>query len=226
MYYVQFTRAHVAAGFVLFCVMLLAGPAAASVILDDEAAFRSAAPTSILEDFEGLAVGESVLALATPGYAFGILSNGEYPVGYQQSSGGTTRSGVRTIVNSSNAAFPGQGPLVLVAETGVEFSAVGYWNTGGDDTTRLSAFDRAGNLLETAVSAFGETFLGFTDLTHASRIEISGETGNFWFSIDDLQIATANAGRDDGVVALPPTLPMLALGALGLVRRKWRMASQ
>ncbi|GGE16960.1 hypothetical protein GCM10011360_02190 [Primorskyibacter flagellatus] len=200
-------------------VMLAPCAGLAATVHTDLASFLTAAPGAAVETFESLCVGEAVTSLPTPHYDFGLLGNGQDPVGYAQSNGGTVSSGVRTIVNSGNALFPGAGPIVVAADAGYEITGFGYWNTGGDDTTRLTAFVGGASVLS-EVSAFGAVFLGFAGMSGVSSLSISGETGNGWFSIDDMWVETAAMPA----VPLPATSVLLlaALGAVGAAAHRKR----
>ncbi|QGZ91063.1 PEP-CTERM sorting domain-containing protein [Microcystis aeruginosa] len=92
----------------------------------------------------------------------------------------------------------------------------GFFNTGGDDTLQLSAFDASNNLIEQATVSGSNLnpnsfkFLGIVTSIPASRIEISPVGGNGLFSIDNLQVATKS------IQSVPEPSTILGIVTLGL----------
>jgi len=184
---------------------------AAPITYNDETIFQTTVGTVSVETFEDYILFEPVSVLPALGGTFDVLSNGSFPTGYDQSSGGTARSGSVTLMNNDKIGLPGLGSIVFIADSNIEFSAFGLWNTGGDDTVRLSVYDANNILLATTVSTFGESFIGISGLLGGVRAEISAETGNGWFSIDDLQTATIST------VPIPSAVWLFGSGLLALV---------
>ncbi len=190
--------------------VFLSNSQAAPIAYNDESIFQAAAGAVNIETFEDYALLEPVLTLPLLGGTFETLSNGSFPTGYDQSSGGTARSGNKTLINNDKVGLPGLGSIGFIANSNIEFSAIGLWNTGGDDTIRLSIYDANNALLATVVSDFGETFIGITGLLGGVRAEISAETGNGWFSIDDLQTSIST-------VPIPAAAWLFGSGLLALI---------
>jgi len=191
---------------------------------NDEATFQSAAGFVNVETFESYNLLDSVSALPSLGGTFETFSNGSLPAGYDQSTGGTAHSGNRTLINNDKLALPGLGSIVFNADLNKEFSAFGLWNTGGDDTVRLSIFDVNNILLASTDSVLGETFIGITGLSGGVKAEISAVIGNGWFSIDDLQTATVPVPGTP--VPEPSTMLLLGSGLVGLIGFNYRRRKQ
>lgn len=192
-----------------------------ALVFTDEAAFQTAAGGVVLEDFEGYSLLDPVTALPALGLTVSPLSNGSAARGYDQSLGGFTRSGTISLMNNDKLGLPGLGPLEFVADPGTSFNAIGYWNGGADDTSRLTLYDADNNVIETAVvvdtnggSLNPATFLGIITTAHAVRAVISPEAGNGWFAIDDLQVGSVSVQ-----IHAPGALPLL-FGALYWFRRR------
>jgi PEP-CTERM motif len=101
---------------------------------------------------------------------------------------------------------------------------VGFFNTGGDDTLQLSAFDASNNLIEQATVSGSDLnpnsfkFLGIVTPITASRIVLSAIAGNGLFSIDNLQVAT----QSNQPVPEPSTILGIVTLGLGAVLSKKR----
>ncbi len=197
--------------------LLFSAMSHAAIIHDNEAVFQSAAGVVNTETFESYNLFDPVSALPLLGGTFDTLNNGSYPNAYDQSAGGSAHSGIRTLMNNDKLGLPGEGDIIFIADADTEFSALGLWNTGGDDTVRLSIYDSNNNLLATTASLPGESFIGIAELSGAVKAVISAEGGNGWFSIDDLQTATVSS------IPVPAAVWLFASGLLALselARRK------
>lgn len=189
-----------------------------ALVFTDEAAFQTAAGGVAVETFEGYSPFVPVSALSGLHLSFSQLNNGSFPETYDQRSGGVTRSGTITLMNNDRLGLPGLGPMEVIADPGTQFLAFGYWNTGTDDTTRLTLFDENDVVIESAVSGVQDpAFLGIINATGAVRAVIEAVGGNGWFSIDDLQVDT---GSVPVAVSAPGGASLLLLAALLLCRRR------
>jgi hypothetical protein len=158
-----------------------------------EALFQAAAGAFVLEDFEGIAAGTQVTQIVGLGVSFDPLDDDvTFPsVQLRSNTGGSAQSGVNIFLNDIDFALPGRGPMNFrPLNVGDVITAVGYWNTGGDDSTTLTFFDADGVLIETVSSLSGHNFVGIVNLAGASRVEIAPLAGNGYFTIDDLQATT------------------------------------
>ncbi len=174
----------------------------------DEAAWQAAVPSFGLENFEGFAQGTELNVLNSLDIEFDFLNNGiNYP-SVQPTLGGFSHSGSNILLNHVEAALPGLGDIIFHPLNPGDFIlGVGYWNTGGDDTTTLSFFDSGNNLIESSNSGSGLVFNGIVSIVPASFVRISELGGNGFFTIDNLQVALT-------IVPEPSTLflPLLILG--------------
>lgn len=184
-----------------------------------EALWRAAAPGFVLETFEGIAAGTQVSSLAGLGVSFDFLNDGVTHPSVQSrvNTGGFAQSGVNVFLNDIDFALPGRGPInIRPLNPGDAIFALGYWNTGGDDTTFLSFFDQNNVLIETVESSqTGGTFNfnGIVNATPAFRVEIApGSLGNGYFTLDDLQVVVNQVGQ----VPEPSSLALFTLSLLGL----------
>lgn len=199
---------------------------AAASVFTSESAFQAAAGGVNLQTFDSFAAGTQLTSLPGLGISFGPLTGGVFPSVEASSSGfgGTNFTPPNVLFNAVQPQLPGLGPIVLLPlNSNNRIFAVGYWNTGGDDSTTIRFFDANNNLLESGtLGTSGLLFLGIVNPTGAARVEIdAGPIGNGFFSIDNLQVRVAPAA----VTAVPEPVTfavvgLLALGAAGLRRRK------
>lgn len=205
--------------FAVLAALSFAPVTANAIVFTDEAAFQAAAGGVVIEDFESYSVLDPVAALSGLHLTFTPLSNGSPPRAYDQSRGGVARSGQMSLMNNDKIDTPGLGPLEIVADPGTEFLAFGYWNVGGDDTTRLTLFDVNDNVIESAVSSQDDpAFIGIIGAVGATRALIEAVEGNGWFTIDDLQVDSASV-----TAALPaPGAVMFLLLGIAIIRRRSR----
>lgn len=190
-----------------------------ALVFTDEAAFQAAAGGVVVENFESYSLFEPVAALAGLHLSFSPLGNGSAPRGYDQSSGGVSRSGQITLMNNDKLHLPALGPMEVVADTGTVFLAFGYWNVGGDDTTRLTLFDENDAVIESAVTSQDDpAFIGIIGAVGATRAVIEAVEGNGWFTIDDIQVDSASV---IAAIPAPGAVMVLLLGAV-LIRRRIR----
>lgn len=187
-----------------------------ALVFTDEATFQAATGGVVVETFESYSLFDPVAALSGLHLTFSPLSNGAAPNAYDQSRGGVARSGRISLMNNDKLLTPALGPMEIIADPGTTFLALGYWNVGGDDTTRLSLFDANDNLIESAVSGSDDpAFIGIIGAVGAVRAVIEAVDGNGWFSIDDLQVDAASVRIDAPLGGL-----FLMGGALFLLRRR------
>jgi hypothetical protein len=206
-----------------FLVAVATIASASATPFTNETLFQTAAGGGLsVETFEGFAVGNQVGSLPALGVTFGELFPGQFPeVANGLGIGGTVVSGTNVLINNDNASLPADGPIVIFAVPGSLITALGYFNTSVDDTTRLSFFDSNDVLIENANSGNGipAPFLGIFNVVGATRVEIqsTGNANNF-ISIDNLQIVTASITE----VPEPGTLFLFSLGlaGLGFARRR------
>ena len=136
--------------------------------------------------------------------------------------GGFVRSGTNVFLNDIDFALPGRGPInIRPLLAGTAITALGYWNTGGDDTTFLRFYDANNMLIEQVESITGGgnfNFNGIVSAIPAFRVEIArGTLGNGYFTLDDLQLTVARVG-----VPEPGTLLLVICGFLAARRRRSR----
>src|ERR1043165_4082650 len=128
----------------------LAGSAFATGF-NDQTAWRAAAGAFSIDDFESYGNLTEHAGLATLNVTFGLLNDGiHYPfVMNTATTGGFSESGVNVLVNRDQPILPGLGTIRMFPAAGNLFTAVGYWNTGGDDSSELRFYDASGALMET-----------------------------------------------------------------------------
>jgi hypothetical protein len=194
----------------------------------NEAAWRAAAGAFALENFDGFAAGTDLASLAALSIKFDFLSDLTHHPSVQSAAsafGGNTHSAPNALFNAFQAVLPGLGPIVIrPLNPGQSITALGYWNTGEDDSTVLSFFDAGNNLLESIdTGTNANVFVGIVNVTGAAKVVISaGSLGNGFFSIDDLQ---TNVGGAVAGVPEPQAFWLLGGGlAFIAAARKFRLA--
>ena len=183
---------------VLGVMLLVAATPALASSFSAETAWRAAAGATTLETFDGIAAGTQLSTFAPLGIRFDTLNDGTtFPsVRSRFNTGGSSHSGTQILLNDNDFALPGRGSIVFRPLTaGQAIFAVGYWNTGGDDTTTLRFFDANNVLIEEVTSGFGSVFNGIVSTVPAFRVEIAAAAGNGFFTIDDLQVRVRAGGR-------------------------------
>ena len=210
----------------LLCVV--SAPALASVTTyTDETAWRAAAGTYALENFDGFAAGAQVSALPSLGLSLDKLGAFDaYPAIYDNRCGADLKSGVNMLINFGYPCdLDLKGDLVFRPLSGSNILAMGYWNTGGGDRTKLEFFDATDAVMGSIIADYGLRFVGLVSTVAPSWIRISEDGGNKIFSIDDLQVAGQIAGGSSGVPE-PQTLALMLAGLMFAARgRKGRRAA-
>lgn len=210
----------------LLCVV--SAPAFASVVTyTDESAWREAAGTYALENFDGFTAGAQISTLPSLGLALDKLgAYNAYPAIYKNNCGGSSKSGLNTLVNFGYPCVIGtKGDLVFRQLPGSNILAMGYWNTGGDDSTKLAFFDANNTAMGSITAAVGLRFVGLVSTEAPTLIRITAVAGNLVFSIDDLQVAGQIAGRSSDVPA-PQTFALMLAGLMLVARgRRGRHAA-
>lgn len=205
--------------FSVFLALTFIPVSANALVFTNEAAFQTAAGGVVIEDFESYSLFDPVAALSGLHLSFSLPdSNGStVPQAYDQSSGGVARSGQITLMNNDKLNLPALGRMQIDADAGTEFLAFGYWNVGGDDTTRLTLYDVNDVVIETAVTSEDDpAFIGIIGAVGATRAVIEAVQGNGWFTIDDIQVDAAS------VAAAIPAPGAMMLFLLGLAYMRSR----
>lgn len=180
----------------------------------DETAWRNAVFNVYgFENFDGIAAGADVNALAPLGLRFLPLNDGTQPTVQRYSqTGGVVKSGPNNILNDRDFALPGRGPINVVPLTPGDFLfGLGMWNVGGDDQLRLTFYDAGGGIIEQVTSAPSFGFFGLVNSAGAVRAEIDFVGGNGYAPTDDWQ-AAARVTINPGPIPEPSVWAMLILG--------------
>lgn len=109
-----------------------------------EAAWRVAAGTTHIEDFESYGVGTQFTQLPGLGVSFAELAGGGYPVIYQHFEPNVTPYGSKHLGNFPNGinAINRYAPIVLMPQPGLRLTALGFYNGDGQaDTMVATAYD-------------------------------------------------------------------------------------
>lgn len=200
----------------------VSAPALASVVTyTDESAWRTAAGTYVLENFDSFTAGTQVSTLPSLGLSLDKLgAYNAYPAIYTQNCGGDVQSGVNTLINFGYPCdLDLKGDLVFRPLSGSNILAMGYWNTGGNDRTKLEFFDANGTVMGSIIADYGLRFVGIVSTVAPSWIRIREDGGNQIFSIDDLQVAGQIAGGSSGVPE-PKTFALMLAGLMLAARRR------
>ncbi len=187
----------------------------------EEAAWQTAAGTTILEDFESYAVGSQLSELLSLGIGFDTLAGGGTPNIYNHHECCVTPYGTKHLGNFPNGinAINRWDDISMYVLGGFEITALGFWNGDGQaDTLVASIYDLSNNLLGT-IGAFKGTFSGFISDVAISRIIFDGNTGDGWNHLDGLQ---TNAMRAASPIPIPGTIALFSIGLLGLMMRKMK----
>jgi hypothetical protein len=207
----------------LLCVV--SAPAVATVVTyTDETAWRAAVGTYTLENFDGFTGGAQVSSLPSLGLSLDKLgAYNTYPAIYDNQCGADLKSGVNMLINFGYPCDLNlKGDLVFRPLAGSNILAMGYWNTGGNDRTKLEFFDANGTVMGSIIADYGLRFVGIVSTVAPSWIRIREDGGNQIFSIDDLQVAGQIAGGSSGVPE-PQTLALMLAGLMFAARgRKGR----
>lgn len=166
------------------------------------------------EDFESFQPGSSIGSLPSIGVDIDPLVNGLAPtVLHGPSVGGLFRTGENTLLNGPTEAM--RGGDIIVRPSLQPLRAIGYWNTGLDDRTRLTLFRSDGSIIASQESPDvpgNFSFVGIVSSEPFAWARISPVDGNGWFSIDDLQVSSIPA----------PGSSLLMLGLIGGALRRQR----
>lgn len=181
----------------------------------EEADWRAAAGTTVLEDFESYAAGTQILSLPALGLSFDLLDGGGYPAAYNH--GGGPPYGPMHLGNFPNGIGGSNQFDDIVASVlpGYTITAFGYWNGDGQsDTLFATAYDKSDNVIG-MIGAFKDTFAGVVADMPIARIVFDGTTGDGWDHLDALQTNVA-------VIPEPSAVWLLLSGAVGAwaIRRR------
>jgi hypothetical protein len=185
---------------------LSAGPASASGF-NDEGAWQAAVGTFQKENFDGFANLTPVCRLPAVDLYMNRLNTKMHAPTVMDTSttGGSSHSGANVLVNQMAPVLPGLGPIRMFStKPGHYILGLGYWNTGGDDSTVLRFYDVNGALIESSDTGTNlMVFNGIVSNTIVGFVEIdAGAIGNGYFTLDDLQVAFAPI--PDGVTLPEP----------------------
>jgi hypothetical protein len=199
---------------------------ASATAFTDESAWRAALFNVYgFENFDSLATGSDVNALANLGIKFLPLNDGTQPTvqSYSQ-TGGQVKSGPNNLLNDRDFTLPGRGPINVTTIDASDFIfGLGLWNVGGDDQLRLTFYDANNNAIETVTSSPAFGFFGIVNAAGAVRAEVDFVGGNGYAPTDDWQAATRR-NIIPGAVPEPATWGMMLFGfaAVGAALRRSR----
>jgi hypothetical protein len=149
----------------------------------------------------GITAGAQVSTLPSLGLSLDKLgAYNAYPAIYDNRCGADLKSGVNMLINFG---YP----------SGSNILAMGYWNTGGNDRTKLEFFDANGTVMGSIIADYGLRFVGIVSTVAPSWIRIREDGGNQIFSIDDLQVAGQISGQSSGIPE-PQTLTLMLAGLM------------
>jgi hypothetical protein len=194
---------------VSLCALAFASTAAVvqATGFNDESAWQSAVGTFQAEPFEGFANLTPVCRLPNVDLYLSRLSTKVHAATVMDilTTGGTATSGSNVLVNQMAPVLPGLGPIRMYSsKAGQSIKGLGYWNTGGDDSTVLRFYDVNGVLIESSdTGSIASVFNGIVSDVVVGWVEIdAGALGNGYFTLDDLQVAFAPV--PDGVTLPSP----------------------
>jgi hypothetical protein len=187
--------------------LALSAAQASATGYNNEAAWQSAVGTFQKENFDGIANLTPVCRLpAVDLYLNRLNTKMAAPTVMNTSTtGGTSNSGANVLVNQMQPVLPGLGPIRMFStKDGHYIKGLGYWNTGGDDSTVLRFYDVNGVLIESSDTGTElQVFNGIVSDVVVGFVEIdAGSIGNGYFTLDDLQVAFAPV--PDGVTLPAP----------------------
>jgi len=177
----------------------------------DEGAWRTAVGIWTMDDFESYSTPSDMDVNTMLGLDFQQLSAkaAQPTVQSRFNTGGTAVSETNVLLNDNDYALPGGGDII--ADSMGNLRGFGVWNTGGDDTVEIRAYDSANQLMDSITSLSGQSFVGIATTSDIARIEISGIGGNGYFTLDNMQTS---------VVPEPFTMAGMAGFALLALRRR------
>ncbi len=195
-------------------VLALAVESGHAQVFNDLASFQTAAGSVALETFESYPPGTQLDMVPALGIGFSMLNDlSSFPsVQLRNSTGGDVVSGTNVFLNDIDFALPGLGTIEFEPlDIGDAIYAVGYFNTGGDDTTTLTLYDDSDNILLSGSSVGSPGFVGLVSSTPGFRVEIAEFTGNGYFTLDDLYVRV-DPVPEPSSIGISVALAMLAVG--------------
>ncbi|RJP61394.1 MAG: PEP-CTERM sorting domain-containing protein [Candidatus Auribacter fodinae] len=184
-----------------------------------ESDWKTAAGTTVLEDFQSYVNGVQISSLPALGVGFYELDGGGYPNAYYFASSGTPY-GSTHLGNFPNGIneINRWDDIVLYVLPGYKITALGFWNGDGQNATLVAtAYDASDNVLG-SVGAFRNTFAGFVSDAPVYRVVFDGNTGDGWNHLDGLQTNVTVADS----IPEPSTIGLLILGICGLFKNRLR----
>src|SRR5688572_14372315 len=177
----------------VFWLLASAGTAQAQTF-NNEAQWQAAAGSFKVEDFESFPNLTQVTQLPSVLLYMNRLNTGNAAptVMATSTTGGTSASGSNVLVNQSQPVLPGLGPIRFFSTVkGLTIRGMGYWNTGGDDSTVLRFYDPQGNLIASSdTGTTAQVFNGILTAQPVGWVEIdAGSIGNGYITLDDLHVA-------------------------------------
>lgn len=172
----------------LVCSVVAAPASAAFIAFSDEALWRAAAGTTVLEDFESYSDGSQIPELNSLNLVFDELAGGGFPQAYLFSDntphGSTQLGNFPNGINETNR----WNDTIARPAPGFVLRSMGFWNGDGQSDTLVAfAYNASGDLLG-SVGAFTGTFAGFVSDTPIASVRFEGDTGDGWNHLDGLQV--------------------------------------
>jgi len=220
-------RAHASRSALVAATALAVASPVIGTLYTDRTAWRAAAPGWMLESFDTIAPGTQVSSLPSLGLTLDVLKDGTHYPSVQTTDGfgGVSVSSPNVLFNAIVPALGGLGLFVIrPAAAGATITALGCFNTGGDDGVVVEFCDAGGAVIEASGAVTVASFVGIVNASGAASVRIVPSGGNGFFSADDLHVV---AGGQEAVEPIPMEsraglLVLVAmLAALGayLVRR-------